>query len=316
MDKERKKAFRRRLGWFALRAFTFFHGIFPLGWSYFLGKVLGSIVYFVLPRHRKVALDSLSVAFSQIPLKEKKRMTRDFFVFMAQSGLEMFFFLKSPQALDGVRIEGKEYLQQAFKKGKGIIILTAHLGNFPLMSLKLAKEGFPVHFVTRPMRDAKAGEYLHELRSNAGVKTIYSYPRKACVSGIVNALRNKEMVIIQMDQNFGTGGVWVKFFNKLAATPVGPVVFALRTGASVVPAYIYREAKGKHCIKVLPEEELVLTEHKDKSILVNAIKFTRIIENWVKHVPSQWGWIHRRWKSRPSQETKNMKFKVEGADTV
>jgi KDO2-lipid IV(A) lauroyltransferase len=166
------------------------------------------------------------------------------------------------------------------------------------------------------MRDTKAGSYLHDLRTNAGVKTIYSYPRKACVSSIVKALRDKELVIIQMDQNFGTGGVWVKFFGELAATPVGPIVFALRTGAPVVPVYIYREAKGKHCIKFFPEEELIVTEDKDKTILLNAIKFTRVIESWIRTVPVQWGWIHRRWKSRPSEKIKAMKYRIEGADEL
>ncbi|MBU2251327.1 MAG: lysophospholipid acyltransferase family protein, partial [Candidatus Omnitrophica bacterium] len=157
----------------------------------------------------------------------------------------------------------------------------------------------------------KTSDYIHTLRTAAGVKTIFSYPRRECVNGIIRALANNEIVLMQMDQNFGTGGVWVKFFGKLAATPVGPVVLALRTQSSVVPAYIYREARGKHRVKIFPEEELIITADKNETVLINVIKLTRIIEQWVKKEVSQWSWIHRRWKSRPSKEVEKISFKIE-----
>lgn len=116
---------------------------------------------------------------------------------------------------------------------------------------------------------------------------------------------------MQMDQNFGTGGVWVKFFGQLAATPVGPIVLALRTQSAVVPAYIYRQAVGKHCIKIFSEQELDITKEKDENVLLNAIKLTRIIEAWIKEHDFQWSWIHRRWKPRPSKEVEKLKFKIE-----
>lgn len=311
MDKEKKKLLRRNIGWFFLRFFVLINGKLPLGWSYFLGKTFGSLAYAIVVRHRKIAIDSLSVAFPKKTLKEKKRIARDFFVFMAQSSLELLYFLRNPQDLKNIRIEGLENLKKAQAKGKGVLLLTAHLGNFPLLSLRLAEEGYPVYFVTRPMRDERAGNYIHDLRTKAGVRTIFSYPRRECVNGIIDALRSNGLVIMQMDQNFGTGGVWVKFFGKLAATPVGPIVFALRTQSAVVPTYIFREAKGKHCIRILPQEELITKEDKDETVLLNAIKLTRLIEPWIREFASQWGWIHRRWKSRPSPKVKVLKFRIE-----
>ncbi len=311
MDKKKKRSIGRKFSYLAIKLFACLCGAIPLSWNYFFGEVLGSIAYLSVGRHRRIAIDSLSVAFPQKSLSEKKEIARDFFIFMAQTSFELLHFLENPEQLKGIRIEGREYLDKALEKGKGIIILTAHLGNFPLMSLKLAKEGYPVHFVTRPMRDEKASDYIHKLRTDAGVKTIFSYPRRECVQGILGALRSNELVVIQMDQNFGTGGVWVNFFGKLAATPVGPITLALRTKAAVVPAYIIKEAMGKHCIKIFPEEDLILTEDKDETVLLNAIKFTRIIEGWVREATYQWGWIHRRWKSRPSRKVQNLKFKIE-----
>jgi KDO2-lipid IV(A) lauroyltransferase len=179
------------------------------------------------------------------------------------------------------------------------------------MSVKLAQQGYMVNFLTRPMRDEGAGEYLHNLRENAGVKTIFSYPRKECVSNIIKALGNNEIVIMQMDQNFGSSGVWVKFFSKLAATPTGPVTVALRTEAAIIPAYIYRQTKGRHCIKIFPKQDLFVSADKDETILRNVAKLSRMIENWVKVSTYQWGWIHRRWKSQPPPQAKRSKFSVE-----
>jgi len=125
-------------------------------------------------------------------------------------------------------------------------------------------------------------------------------------------LRNNEIVVIQVDQNFGTGGVWVKFFGKLAATPVGPITLALRTKAAIVPAYMIRESRGKHQLKIFSEKELIVKENKNETILLNAIELTRVIEGWIREFPSQWAWVHRRWKSRPSEQVKESRFKVEG----
>ena len=311
MSKEKKKILRNNLGFIFAKVFAALCGVIPLRWNYFLGELLGGIACRMLIQQRKVALDSLAIAFPDKNLKQRRRIASDFFIFMAQSSFELLHILKNTSQLDNIRIEGEQHLKEALKKNRGVILVTAHLGNFLLMSLKLAKAGFNVHFVRRPMRDKKIGKYLYDLQAKTGVKTIYSYPRKECVGGIIKALRDNEVVILQMDQNFGTGGVWVKFFGKLAATPVGPISLALRTKAALVPAYIYREGMGVHCIKILPEEELILTKDKNETILLNAIKFTRIIEGWVRKCTYQWGWIHKRWKSRPSAKVKKLKFHVE-----
>ncbi|MFA5007645.1 MAG: lysophospholipid acyltransferase family protein [Candidatus Omnitrophota bacterium] len=311
INRELRKNFARHIGWFFLRIFTVINGSFSLKWSYALGKSLGNFACAVIPRQRKIADESLETAFPCMTPKERKKITRNFFVFMAQSAFELLYFLRHTDKLQGIEIRGKKNLDEALKEKTGIILITAHMGNFPLMSLKLAKEGYKVNFVTRPMRDEQAGDYLFNLRENAGVKSIFSYPRKECIAGILKALRNNEIVIMQMDQNFGSTGVWVKFFGRLAATPVGPITLGMRTGAKLVPAYIYREGFNKHCIEILPAEPLIETENKDETILKNTIKFSRIIESWVKEYPEQWGWIHRRWKSQPPQGLKASQFKVE-----
>jgi KDO2-lipid IV(A) lauroyltransferase len=229
---------------------------------------------------------------------------------MAHSGLEVFYFLKNQHRLNAVRLEGRQYLEDALRQGRGVIGVSAHLGNFPLMALKLAKEGYPVNVILRPLRDPQIGECIYNMCAQGGVKTILSYPREEVVANTIKALRNKELIIVQMDQNFGTGGVWVDFFGKLAATPVGPIVFSLRTKAVLLPIYIIREGIGRHCIKILPPLTLERTSDVRETILLSAAKITKIIEGWIRQNPEHWFWIHRRWKSRPSDIIKKAKFKI------
>lgn len=311
MGKERKKFLRRKSAWFFLRLFTAVCGGFSIRDNYRIGGIIGSIAYIFAARHRRIAIDSLRIAFPHKSKSELEKIAKRSFSFMAQSSLEILNFLKNPRYIENICIEGRKFLDEALKQNRGIIALSAHLGNFPLISLKLASLGYPVWVMARPMRDEQTGNYLHKLRTDAGVKTVLSYPRRESVNQTIRLLRNNEIVMIQMDQNFGTGGVWVKFFNRLAATPVGPIVFALRTKAIVLPIYIKREGIGRHTIKIMQPLEVEERGNRDEAILVNAVKFTKVIESWIKESSYEWGWIHRRWKSTPSWKVMNMKFKVQ-----
>ena len=115
----------------------------------------------------------------------------------------------------------------------------------------------------------------------------------------IHALRNNELIFIPIDQNFGTGGVFVNFFGQKAATATGPVILAQRTKAALIPCFILRQPLDQH--RITFEKELELEEGKDPEdvILVNIQKLTNIIEAYIRKYPAEWGWIHRRWKSKP-----------------
>jgi KDO2-lipid IV(A) lauroyltransferase len=224
----------------------------------------------------------------------------------------LFYFLNNlSQVRKKVSIVGVGNLKKALEKKKGVIALTGHFGNFPLLCLRLKEEGFVVNTMTRPMRDEKASDFFHKLRTEVGVKTIFSYPRREAVFGSLEALNNNEIIVLQMDQNFGTGGVWVNFFGKLAATPIGPIILALRSKAAIVPMFIVRNGQGKYTLFIEEEVSLEQRDDKDEAVLASAIKFTNIMEDWIRKYPQLWAWLHRRWKSRPTDKEFKAKYKVE-----
>jgi Kdo2-lipid IVA lauroyltransferase/acyltransferase len=313
MNKEKKKFIRRKAGLAALRGICLLVSIFPFKVSLFLGRYLGFIWYLVSYNHKKTAFNSLGIAFNRTKTKkELKDIVKSSFMYMGEAGLELLSYKKYPNlSRSRVTIVGKENLEKALLKGKGIIGVSAHLGNFPLMALRLYQEGFKINVMARPMRDRQTGEFLWGICRSIGMNIILSYPKKKAIFNSLRALKNNEIITIQMDQNFGTGGVWVKFFGKLAATPVGPVTLALRSGASIVPMFIIRDKPGQHTLFIEKELKLEKAACQEQTILLNVIKITKLIEAWVYLYPGLWSWIHKRWKSRPGKEAYETKFKVQ-----
>jgi len=277
-----------------------------------LSGALGKIGYLCAVSPRKVVLENLAIAFPDLSSVQRERIAKDFFYIFAAGSFELLHFLNRPERIDThIAVEGLSHLQEAYARGKGIIGLTAHYGNFPLIMAKLVREGFKVAVIARPLRDEKSGDFIHSLRTNAGVKTIFSYPRRECVHSTIKALRENTVICMLSDQNFGTGGVWVDFFGKLAATPTGATVFALRTSAAVVPLFMVRRPLGKYTLYIEKAVPLEHAEENEESVLINTARFSKIIEAWIKRYPEHWGWIHKRWKSRPSKEAAAKRFTVD-----
>jgi len=127
----------------------------------------------------------------------------------------------------------------------------------------------------------------------------------------LDVLRNNEILFVPLDQNFGSGGVYVEFFGQKAATATGPVVFAKRTNATILPMFIIRVTDDTH--KIIIKEPLILEEGFDEqdTIYKSTKKITSMIEEYVRRYPHEWGWMHRRWKSQPdARNQQNVKTQV------
>lgn len=293
-------------GYFGLSLCSAIVKIMPSSWLYGFANSLAWFAYKILRRQRANAVESLDIAFGrEKSKKEKEDIAKDCFVFMARSGVELISLMDKPQALKKqVSLEGKENLVAALAQGKGVILVSAHFGNFPLMLAKLSLEGYKSAGIMRYMRDKKIEEFFLSKRKRLGIRTIYSQPRRACVEESIRSLRDNEIVFIPIDQNFGEAGVFVDFFGRKAATATGPIILAQRTGAIILPSFIVRQSDDKH--KIIFDKPFVLKQSSDdkETILINIQRLTNIIESYIRKYPAQWSWIHRRWKSTPPVSNK------------
>ncbi len=250
---------------------------------------------------QRVAKESLLIALgSEKSGAEIDKIVKDCFHNLGQGMIEMLYFMEHPELImKNVSIEGKENLDKALAEGRGVVAVTAHLGNFPLMLIRFGMEGYVPHVMMRYTRDKKIDAFLFKHRTRMGVKTIYTVPRKECVQNALKALRRNEIVFILMDQHFGgDGGVMVDFFGQKAATATGAVVFASRTKSPMVPIFIIREKGDQYKILIEPPLHLEEKEDFNETLYVNVARITKIIEGYVRRYPHEWGWMHRRWKGQ------------------
>lgn len=301
-SKKIRKSIGRFFGWLGLNFCSLIIKFIPAGYLYSFARKIAAVSYIVASKQRRIALESLSIAFGKEKSNgEIEQIARDSFMMMAKAGTELLFLMDRPSLLrKRVQISGKENLDSALSKGKGAILISAHFGNFPLLLAKLSSEGYETAGIMRQMRDERIEKNFSAKRKRLGIKTIYAQPRKACVKSSLRSLGNNELLFIPLDQNFGTGGIFVDFFGTKAATATGPVVLALRTRAVILPCFIVRQPDDTHNIVIEPALELEEGGDYQETVMINIQRLTNIIESYIRRYPSQWSWIHRRWKSKPS----------------
>lgn len=302
--KKIRTSISRIAAWMGLLTCSLIVRLTPPRYVYSLGRGLGALGYRLVSRQRKIAIDSLAIAFgAEKSDLQRQQIAKACFETMTKSGIELLYLMDKPGLLkQRVKFKGKSHLDAALAKGTGVILVSAHFGNFPLLLARLSLDGYVAGGIMRTMRDARTEKIFEAKRKRYKIKTIYSQPRKVCVDTTIRSLRNNEIVFIPIDQNFGTGGIFVQFFGQKAATATGPVILAQRTGASLIPCFIIRQPDDTHTIVFEPEVDVPQSRSEHDTVAVTIQKLTTIIESYIRRYPAEWGWFHRRWKSKPQQQ--------------
>jgi KDO2-lipid IV(A) lauroyltransferase len=250
-------------------------------------------------------MGTLNIAFGkEKSQQELKKICKDCFYNAGRGIIELGVFTVRPSLIkETFSFEGdsRQNLDAALKEGHGVIGISAHFGNFPLMLLYLAQMGYPTNAIIRPSRDEIIEKDFQASRSRLGLKTVHSYPREACVTQSLKALRDNELLVVLLDQNTGSkSGVYVDFFGQKAGTATGPIIFAMRTGAPLLPIFTLRKGDSdSHSLVIEKHFYLEQKATDEETIQYNVQKLTNIIERYIRKYPAEWGWMHRRWKSRP-----------------
>src|SRR3989338_5724431 len=222
---DKSKIFKRAMARYGLYFSTWLLNKFPYSIVRSLTHIFISIGFRCTLRQRKIALESLNIAFGQEKSpQEIDAIVRDCFENLGRGMIELIYFMEHPKMIsERVFFEGKEFLDEAFKAGKGVIAVSAHFGNFPLMLLRFAREGYKTSAIIRPARDQEIEKKFFKQRSKLGLNTIYSQPRRECVETSLKVLRQNELLFIPLDQNFGNGGgVFLDFFCQKGRTAPRP----------------------------------------------------------------------------------------------
>jgi KDO2-lipid IV(A) lauroyltransferase len=254
------------------------------------GAVLGWLAW-ILGLRRRVAVRNIETTLG-LGRRAARRLARRGYRHLGQAMVE-FLAVGSLDREAARRILGEEPLQRVdgWRRGRGVLVLGAHLGNWDLLACAAARAGLPVNVVTRELKSSWLNRFWMAQREACGVRLL---PAVGSARAVVHALRRNEVVALVLDQH-EPGGLVVPFLGRPAATSAAMARLARATGAPVVPAFLLRGGDGYRA-RVLDPVSLRRTEDPRRDHWENTAHFSRIIEQEVRARPAQWFWVHRRWK--------------------
>ncbi len=277
-----------------------FLGNLPEAARAYCAVCLGRLLFAVDRKHRRVAIDNLTRAFGKEKSRDQIRMiARDVFVNLFRITFETAWSINLPENKfsQHFHIWGRSEFLQAYAKGKGMLLLGAHFGNWEVQMIVAHMMGMPLHVVVRTLDAGFLDRFVEEYRSRFGAVMIPN--QRAAMRKIYAALKKGSPVGMLMDQGVDCyDGVFIDFFNRRAATNAGMAVLALKSEAPVLPFFLIRKPNGFHAV-LGPELPLIKTGDRTKDIEENTRLYTRVIELYVRKYPEQWFWVHHRWQNRP-----------------
>lgn len=254
-------------------------------------------------KRKEIALKNLSIVFPEKTEKEKKQIFKDSLRKSLKYYVEIIMLVsKKYSAKDILSLadcEGLENLDNIRDREVGALLYTGHIGNFPLMAIWLALKGYPIAAIYKEAKNFPDDFYGNIMRSYNVIPLKYNSDAALTVS-IIKALKQKKIVLIQNDQS-DPNGIYINFFNKWVPSATGPAILAKRTAVPIIPAYIFRDKKKHHTIRILPE--FILTNEKTLELFIE--KNIQLLVNWIAEIirkhPTEWFWLHNRWKREKVQ---------------
>jgi len=271
-----------------------------LAWrtSWRLGRALGRLFYRIDARHRRVVRDNLRA--SNLDLDEAAIQSLSRTCFEHFGGL-LLTTVRSMRTVPAdirrvTRIEGREHLEAAHAEGKGIIGLTAHIGNWELMALAISVAGWKLAAIGRELDNPLLEARLKRFRMLFGNSVI---AKDGAVRGSIKALKEGQLVGFLLDQNATAGGVFVHFMGRWAATFATAGILAVRYDLPILPVASRVDADGNLIVTAHPPFHAPRTGDPARDAWTATQRMTCWIESQVRENPSQWFWMHRRFKTQP-----------------
>ena len=266
-----------------------------------LADALGGGVFHVMGRLRRTGLRNLELALPERTPAERRAILRSLFRYL---GWQLVEFCRMPRyrlenTRDWMRVEGHEHFRQAQAKGRGVLVLTGHLGAWELSSFYHSLMGYPMGIVIRRLDNRRLDSFVNAIRCLHGNRILH---KDDFARSLLRAMHAGQTVGILMDTNMTPPqGLFARFFGVEACTASGLARVALKTGAAVLPGFMFWEPEEKrYVLRFGAELSFVRSGDLQADIQAATQQCNDVLESWIRRYPEQWLWIHRRWKTRPS----------------
>lgn len=286
---------------FSAQLFSRILSWFPRSWVRAAGALIGVLWFDVLRLRRGVVMGNLDIAFPEKDRAWKTRVARTALRRFGSNFLEFYTLPRVDEAWvsRNVVFEGWEHLERAKARGKGVYLLSLHMGGYDIAASLMPMRGHETFLISKFIKNKRLNDLWFSIRGAKGMKFIEPHGDKTAFE-ILKAIKRNAGVIFVLDQYMGKPfGIETTFFGRKTGTAYGLALFVLKTGSPVVPVYSVEGNDGKMHLIFEPEIETgpLLTDDKDENIRRLTQRFTDAIEAIVRKYPEEWLWVHRRWKN-------------------
>lgn len=266
----------------------------PLKIGYALAIFFSDLHYIFADKDRQRVAGNLKAIFPEKSDKEINRIRIWMFRNFAKYLVDFFRFEKLDKNYisKNIRIENIEHFNQALAKGKGVIVLTAHLGNWELGGVVIALLGYPFWAVALPHKDRRVNNFFNFQRQSKGVGVI---PLGKAVKTSLNILKENKILALVGDRDFTEKGVVMDFFGKPTFFPEGAAAFSLKTGAAIVPGFMVRNKDDSFTLSIEKPIEFRPSLDKEKDIKDIISKYKVVFEDYIRRCPDQWYMFRTFW---------------------
>jgi len=303
----------KRIAW-ALHAAIFYcltlvAALLPASVTYRLGALAGLLIPIIIPKRRAIAVDNIrrALPFMQAhplwnsAITDPELLARETFKNLGRSLMEVcrLYHGRGEDVIASIELRGRENYEAARAKGKGLLFLTGHCGNWELLALAFSSiigEGISV--VARRQNNPYLNQMVERMRMRYNSRVLY---KQGALKGILSALKRTELVGILADQSvFPEEGVMIDVLGRKAWASKAPAIIGNKSGAPLLPTFIHREGE-RQVITFYPEHRFS-GDMSDEGVAKETQALSRYVENYIVAHPTQWYWVHRRWK-RTGEET-------------
>jgi KDO2-lipid IV(A) lauroyltransferase len=288
----------------------------PRRWLFWFSDALANLGFLLFRGYRTRSMMNLSAALAGGASAGEARTIalrslRNFF----RACVEMIIALESSddERRAAIPVDGCEHLEKALAKGNGVIVLSAHLGNFFLAGTRLAEEGHPIYILINQPNDGQFAKLMDYYRLQIKLHTIHARPRRQALRELNAVLRRNGIVVVIADEYRMGNGIPATLFGRTVLARRGPATLASRTGAAVVPAYLVRQPDDSLRLIIEPELELARSGKGKAEITKNVLLMTRWLERTVRAYPDQWNWMNIRWWNNASATVAAEESQIQGS---
>ncbi len=267
----------------------------PGRWMPRLATLLARSIVSLLPRRRRIAESNIRVAFGDTISDERVAEIADRCV--RNIALGLLELLRLPvTSRDELRrmlpVEGLEHLQAGLERGRGVLLITGHIGTWELAGCRVAAEGHAMHAVARDAAHTATAQVINSARASHGMKVL----GRDATREMLRVLRNNGVLAILPDQRVLEGGIVADFMGRPAMTVTGPATLAMRTGCAVVPGFGGYRDDGSRWLELRPPLQLVDTGDREADVATNTQMINDALADFILEHPEQWLWLHDRWR--------------------